>query len=288
MHPPARRSLHIARSVTEALELRARFGGDAEFFAGGTWIMRADRREEFEDRHYVAIGGIEALAGISVSEDEVVIGACASHAELAAALTGLSDLSVLQDAAAESANPAIRSLATVGGNICSTRFAAADLVPALLCLTASLEFSGADGAVRMSLEAFLKTRDVVRPAHILTKVIVPRIPRLSAHARLPLKKAGDYPVAIVSGSIALAGDGTIENAVIAVGSVEQTARRWTSLERAIHGLELTSSDIVARASETAGEFTGRDGVEALGWYRVKVLPELVRRAVRDIAERKAS
>jgi aerobic carbon-monoxide dehydrogenase medium subunit len=274
MHPPAKRSLHIARSVTEALEARARLGENAEFFAGGTWIMRADRREEFEDRRYI-------------SKDEVVIGASASHAELAAALTEVAGLRALHAAAAKSANPAIRNLATVGGNICTGGFAAADLVPALLCLSASLEFSGADGVERVPLETFLKTRSAVLPGRILTRVFVPRKPRRSAHTRLPLKKAGDYPVAIVSASLALGENGTVEDAVIAVGSVEHSARRWTSLETAIRGRRPTPSDVVTLARETAGEFQGRDGVEAPGWYRVKVLPELARRAFEDLAERKA-
>ena len=287
MHPPAKRSLHIARSVPEALEARARLGENAEFFAGGTWIMRADRREEFEDRHYISIGGIEALAGISISKDEVIIGASTSHAELAAALTEVAGFRALQVAAEKSANPAIRNLATVGGNICTGGFAAADLVPALLCLSASLEFSGADGLERVPLETFLKTRSTVLPGRILSRVIVPRRPRRSAHARLPLKKAGDYPVAIVSASFALGENGTVEDAVIAVGSVEHSARRWTALETAIRGLRPTPADVVVLAKETAGAFQGRDGVEAPGWYRVKVLPELARRAFEDLAERKA-
>lgn len=287
MHPPAKRSLHIARSVPEALEARARVGENAEFFAGGTWIMRADRREEFEDRHYISIGGIEALAGILISKDDVVIGASTSHAELAAALTEVAGFRALHVAAAKSANPAIRNLATVGGNICTGGFAAADLVPALLCLSASLEFSGADGVERVPLETFLKTRSTVLPGRILSRVIVPRRPRRSAHARLPLKKAGDYPVAIVSASFVLGENGTVEDAVIAVGSVEHSARRWTALETAIRGRRPTPSDVAMLAKETAGAFQGRDGVEAPGWYRVKVLPELARRAFEDLAERKA-
>jgi carbon-monoxide dehydrogenase medium subunit len=118
-------------------------------------------------------------------------------------------------------------------------------------------------------------------------VIVPRRPRRSAHARLPLKKAGDYPVAIVSASFALGENGTVEDAVIAVGSVEHSARRWTALETAIRGRRPTPSDVAMLAKETAGAFQGRDGVEAPGWYRVKVLPELARRAFEDLAERKA-
>ena len=66
---------------------------------------------------------------------------------------------------------------------------------------------------------------------------------------------------------------------MAVGSVEATARRWPELERRLAGLALDPDTAAAAAEAELGAFTGRDGVEAPGWYRVQVLPTLVRRAV---------
>ncbi|NTB94961.1 FAD-binding molybdopterin dehydrogenase [Agrobacterium tumefaciens] len=280
MKPPAKRQLHIPSTLAEALGMRERLGPSAEYFAGGTWIMRADLRQEFDDRHYIAIGGLKELAGVAVSESEVTIGSAVTHGALADAIKGMPALAALSGAAAKSANPAIRQMATIGGNLCTRAFAAADLAPALLCLEADVELALGAEIVRMPLAQFLAERDTF--TGILLRIVVPRQQRHSAHARLPLKQAGDYPVAIVSASISLDPDGRIAEAVIAVGSVEQTARRWPGLEAQLAGRRLNASEIAAMSVKHIDEFSGRDGVEAPGWYRVKVLPELVRRAFADL------
>ena len=281
MKPPAKRQLHIAGSLAEALDMHERFGAAAEFFAGGTWIMRADLREEFEERHYISLAGLDGMADIDITPEEITIGAGVTHARLAEAIGAMPEAAALAMAAAKSANPAIRHMATVGGNLCTSCFAAADLLPALLCLSASVEVAAKGSHRRMSLETFLSNRGS-GPAAIVTRVFVPRHPCPSAHARLPLKKAGDYPVAIVSASVAFDKAHRITEARIAVGSVEPVARRWTALEAVVTGALLNPDDIAVLAARHAGQFQGRDGIEAPGWYRIKVLPALVRRAFEDL------
>lgn len=281
MKPPAKRQLHIPSSLADALEIFEHFGTAAEFFAGGTWIMRADHRDEFDERHYISIVGLEGMTKIEIADDRIRIGAGVTHVQLAEALAGWPGLAALASAAAKSANPAIRAMATVGGNICSSGFAAADLVPALLCLSASVEIVTKAGNRTLPIEDFLAIRDIGQTG-ILSRVIVPRASHPSTHVRLPLKKAGDYPVAIVSVSASLDAAGRIEDAVIAIGSVESVARRWRSLEEAIRGAQINPAGIAAIAAERSRELRGRDGVEAPGWYRVKVVPELVRRAFNDL------
>jgi len=102
--------------------------------------------------------------------------------------------------------------------------------------------------------------------------------------RLPLRRAGDYPVAIVSIAAALGRDGLVASARVAVGSVEPVARRWWRLEADLIGRSLDSGWAAGKAESYSEDFRGRDGVEAPGWYRVKVLPILVRRAVDAIRE----
>jgi carbon-monoxide dehydrogenase medium subunit len=98
-----------------------------------------------------------------------------------------------------------------------------------------------------------------------------------------LRKAGDYPVAIVSVKAEQRSDGSINDVRIAVGSVEETARRWHALEVLIEGRTLAPSEIGVMAMDITDGFSGRDGIEAPGWYRVQVLPALVRRAFESLA-----
>ncbi|PWE54191.1 FAD-binding molybdopterin dehydrogenase [Metarhizobium album] len=280
-------NLYIAASVADAVAVLADRAGTATPLAGATWVMRAPLRREPLAHSYVAISQIEALQRIDISEDEAVIGSCVTHARLAEALAGRGDLAALATAAAKSANPAVRQAATVGGNLCTADFAAADLVPALLCLDAAVELEGPGGLQRLPLQEFLSLRHALPVGSLLCRIVVPRSAARSAHARLPLRKAGDYPVAIASLSIEQDDKGIVTRAAVAVGSVEPVARRWPSLETALVGRPLNTAWIGVQAERLAEEFTGRDGIEAPGWYRVKVLPTLVRRAVEALSAQTA-
>ena len=277
------RSVLMPASLEEAVAAVADRG--ATPLAGATWIMRAPVRGERLDGAYVMLAGLSELCAIEIRDAEIAIGAAVTHASLASALEGIADCRGLAQAARSAANPAIREVATVGGNLCAAAFAAADLAPALIALDAQVEIATPSGVQRRPIDAFLAERARLSPGWLLTRVVAPRSGRRSAHARLPLRKAGDYPVAIVSVSLDRRPDGRAAAVRIAVGSVEPFARRWTELEQALEGCIVEAETAAEAARERIGDFRGRDGVEAPGWYRTEVLPSLVRAAFRDIEAR---
>jgi carbon-monoxide dehydrogenase medium subunit len=280
---PGSAGFHAATSIEDALAALDERKHEGAVLAGGTWIMRARLRGERQTSAFVAISGIDALRRIEVTQSELQIGAAATHAELARFLAPLGEFRALRQAAANSANPAVRNMATVGGNLCATDFAAADLVPALLCLEAQVELrQGSGEPQRMPMPAFLAARKAIQAGTLLTRVMVPRRQWRSAHIRLPLRKAGDYPVAIVSAACAVTEDGSFSSPRIAVGSVETVAMLWSALERKLDGRPPDPTAAAKAAAEAVGEMTARDGEEAPGWYRLKVLPTLVRRAVEQL------
>jgi aerobic carbon-monoxide dehydrogenase medium subunit len=274
--------LYVARTLPDAVAALAERGPEATPLAGATWIMRAPLRQERLAPFYVAISKIGSLCEVTIDDREVSIGACVTHAELAGQLASLPDCKALASAAGSAANPAIRQVATVGGNLCAKGFAAADLVPALLCLDAEVELQAPGGTERLAVSRLLALRASPGPGQIVRRVIVPRAQRRSVHVRLPLRKAGDYPVAIVSLAVTLNASGRIDGIRAAVGSVEPTARRWHELEADLLGQPLDPMRAADKAASHCGVFRARDGIEAPGWYRVKVIPSLVRSAVRAL------
>lgn len=274
----AAHQVSVASSVREAVDALA---DGALPLAGATWILRAPLRDEPMAAHYVAIGAISELCELEVGPDGVAIGACVTHAALADALTGVEGLEALATAASKSANPGVRNMATVGGNVCTEDFAAADLVPALLALAADVELTSASGTERIELSDLLGNR-TSRVGALLTRIHIRAIPTRSAHARLTMRAAGDYPVANVSIAVQLDGR-RVTAARIAVGSVEPVARRWPELEDRLSGQGLDPAAARQAAEELAGGFDARDGVEAKGWYRTSVLPVLVERAMTELA-----
>ncbi|MFY9239320.1 MAG: FAD binding domain-containing protein [Roseovarius sp.] len=274
--------IRFADSLEDAASLLA---ADPEMvpMAGATWLMRADLRHEARPASYLALSRIKALRQIEMGAHEVSIGAMATHAQIAEALTGDTPPRGLHTAADVSANPGVRRLATLGGNICADGFAAADLVPALLALSADIEVMRAGKTQRMPLADFLLA-PTGGSRGLLTRAIIARDAGDSAHMRLTMRAAGDYPVAVISAW----ASGDMQTLRIALGAVEAKPRRWRDLEQALMTECAGALPDPAHAEEIAKMhlqgISGRDAVDAKGAYRLRVLPHLVGRAFAALAQ----
>lgn len=240
--------------------------------------MRAEARQETADQVFVSLAGIEELRTIAVDDASIKVGSMVTHDALSKAIIGMQDLAGLFYAANKSANPAIRRMATVGGNICTTEFAAADLLPVLLSLDAAVELQSLSGSRKIALADFVATGRRLTNAELLTHIHIPRSTCFSSHSRLLMRKAGEYPVANLSLCADFDPAGIISFARIVVGSVETQPKHWIGLERAILGASAFETDFKALAKSHVDEFEGRDGADAPAWYRKKVLPVLAARA----------
>lgn len=272
-------AIHVASNTQDAYQ-RLRDGA-TRVISGATWILRNPLRGEACSERYVAVGHLQELKGVRITGERVSIGAAVTHAELADAISELPDLKGLWLAAAKSANPAIRAVATVGGNLCTVDFEAPDITTALLALSAGVEILMENGTVEIPIEQFIRDRSHIGGPFLVTAVHVRRANQFTSHQRLPLRVAGDYPVAIVSISVDVSRSAV---SVIAVGAVEAAPRRWTSLEQSWQSLGATTETAKEVARDFSGEFTGRDSVEAPGWYRTSVLGALLERAMKDTEE----
>lgn len=266
------------RSVEEALADLEH--GNARPVAGGTWIMRAPLRHEAEADRLVALHRIEGLTRLQVADDAISIGPLATHDRLVRDLPKITDLKVLRHAAGRAANPGVRRIATIGGNIATSAFAASDFAPALLSLDAWIEIADRTGSRSLSIEQFLAGRAALEGPWLLTGIRVPWRARLTTHERLTMRHAGDYPCAIISVSARIDDGGFLRDVRIGVGAVEAVARRWHGLERALTGRSPAESEQAAK--ERVNDFSPRDAVGAPDWYRKSVLPVLVRRAFATI------
>lgn len=277
----ANNDVHIATSIQEAAAMLADLGDEGDAIAGGTWIMRAPHRDAPVRRQYVALKQIPELCGIAVG-DSVDIGAMATHSDLETVEAGPA-FAGIRDAAAQSAFPQVRNVATVGGNIRAVGFAEADLVPAMLAAQARLELTSPAGTGEEDIGDYLATRDTRPAGELISRVRVP-IPtgRASAFERLTVRATGEYPIVNVAVSVDI-DNGVVRDARVAVGSVEPVAKSCVSAASALIGHRIGDPEAIETAgAEAAGELTARDGLDAPAWYRLAVLPALIRRAIARI------
>jgi carbon-monoxide dehydrogenase medium subunit len=266
-------------SVTEAVDALADLGERGAPLAGATWIMRGRLRGEPEKRVYISLAGIAELAGVAVN-GQLRAGALATHTDLSV-LDGA--LAAVGEAASRSAFPAVRNVATLGGNLCARPFPEADLLPALLAAEAKVRLAGPDGEHLLGVEEYMASRESRPVAELITEVLAPAPGnRRSAYERLTVRGGGEYAIASVAVSVDLDDSGIVRGARVALGSVEDVARASAAGAAELVGGPLDPAAAERCGSAAALEATPREGLDAPGWYRAAVLPALVRRAVARI------
>jgi carbon-monoxide dehydrogenase medium subunit len=278
----APRDVTPATTLTEAVAVLAGLGDEGAALAGGTWVMRRPYSGKPALPHYVALKLVPELSGYTVTAGNVNLGALLTHAELARIDVGAA-YACIGDAAQKSAFPQVRNVATIGGNIAANGFAEADLVPALVAAQARVELAGPSGTVTVPIEEYLSQRAGRPHGELITRIHVPApAGRCSAFERLTVRAAGEYPVVNVAVSVDTA-DGVVTGARIAVGSVEPVARLCPGAAGQLVGRPAGDATAATAAGEAAAaELNARDALDSPGWYRLAVLPALVRRAVARI------
>jgi carbon-monoxide dehydrogenase medium subunit len=265
----------LPSTISEATRTLKNLSNEATILAGGTWVMRAPIRDESEDKIFVSLKNISSLYKCEIKNNHISLGALMTHQHIAEKLSNIDELQCLKQAVLASANPAIRRMATIGGNICASDFLASDLVPALIASDAKILFQSCESKNQMPIEQYLKTRTKRQKDEILTSIQIPRGDFRSAHVRLLMRKAGEYPIANLSIRYSVDETGSVQEARIVVGAVESTVRRWIKLENALNNKKLSNLNMLEIAKGNLDEFIGRDGPDAPGWYRTRVLPRLL-------------
>lgn len=278
--------VYFANSLDEAISILSDRERSLVPIAGGTWLMRSEKRKEALAPGFLALSNVSELRGFHMESNQISIGALTTHHDLGVALEGSPELFGLADAARISATPGVRRLATVGGNICTDGFHSPDIATALLALDAQVEVAGASGTSSLPLSEYLNSRKERPLDEILVRVMLPRMAGATSHVRLTMKSSGDYPVAIVSVGAVISSTSVLSDLRVAIGSVEETPRRWTALEDALEGQVFRPEECKSQARDLSVDFNGRDAVDAPGSYRVSVLPHLVQSALASIFNQK--
>src|SRR5512139_3197331 len=134
----------VPETLPEALQMLANHKGRARVISGGTDVVVALRRREYEVDALVDISRIPGLARIEQQADNIVLGALVTHAQVERSALIKENAGLLASACAAMGSPQIRSIATVAGNLVSGQPAADASIP-LLALSARVTITSAGG-----------------------------------------------------------------------------------------------------------------------------------------------
>lgn len=253
--------------------------------AGGTdhFPARVGRapREDILD-----LSAIPELRGIRKGARGWRIGATTTWTQvLEARLPPLFD--VLKLAAREVGGVQIQNAGTLAGNLCNAS-PAADGVPALLALDASVELSSASGSRVLGLGEFIlgPRRTALQPGEIVTAILVPA-PRGAARSHFLKLGARRYLVISIAmvAAVIETERGLVTTARIAVGSCSPVARRLPALEKALEGKPVAKLSEAVVTEDHLAPLSPIDDVRADAAYRLDAALTLVRRTLAEIGSR---
>ncbi|MCY0093691.1 FAD binding domain-containing protein [Hoeflea ulvae] len=247
-----------AKEVSAALKQ-----GGARYLGGGTLVVRAVNEGDIATSAYVRTND-PAMSGIDVSDGRVRIGASVTMA----AIARCEDLGMIRPAAKAVGGPAIRNMATVGGNL----FAAApygDFAVALLALDATVHCAGGD----MDIDGFLASRDDLTERGIVIAVSF-KIPEAGSFRFLKVSRVKPKGVSVLSlaAVIDTGANGNVSAARIALGCMADRPMRAVSAEKALSGAKLTKDGITEAVSVIGSGTEPLTDAIASAWYRSEVLP----------------
>jgi len=224
--------------------------------------------------------GIAELGGIAIGREEIRIGACTTWTQIATSPLPR-EFDALKEAAREVGSVQIQNRATVAGNLCNAS-PAADGVPPLLALDASVELVSLRGTRTLKLARFVagNRRTERAPDEILTAIVVPRtIAGPSAFLKLGARRYLVISIAMVAAILEADRDGRIGEARIAVGSCSAVAQRLEQLERELIGRSFTPGAGAIVEARHLNKLAPIDDVRATAAYRLDAARTLVMRAI---------
>ncbi len=246
--------------------------------AGGTDVYPAHVDKPLSEP-VLDISGLSSLRSITAENGARRFGGLATwsdviKADLPPAFDGL------KLAAREIGSVQIQNTGTIGGNLCNAS-PAADSIPPLLTLDASVELSSHAGKRRLPLGDFLTgyRKTAKRDDELLTAVLIPADSVAGAAAFQKLGARKFLVISIVMAAVRLqAFQGQVTDVRVALGACSPVAARLFELEQDLVGRKLT--DVAeAVAPRHLDMLSPIDDVRACADYRVDAALELVRRSL---------
>jgi CO/xanthine dehydrogenase FAD-binding subunit len=273
-------------SLKETFHLLTSYSGSAKILAGGTDLLIQQAIESSPEIVVISLKDIEELRQIKQTEEgDIFVGAMARHAEVTQSPLVNQYFPALAKASHWVGSPSIRSLATIGGNICNAS-PSADTAPPLLAYEAKAIIVSSSGEKVFDLESFFTgpSTNVLKGGEILKGfLLTPKPGWIADYEKLGLRKAME--IAIVNVCVAMEMDEhkRCSGIRIALGAVAPTPIRAKKAESILKDKRVTP-ELIQKCAEVAVEETKPiSDIRASADYRKKMVHFLVKKMVSALA-----
>jgi aerobic carbon-monoxide dehydrogenase medium subunit len=284
---PAGFEYHAPTSLGEATALLAKLGEDAKVLSGGQSLIPLMKLRLSSPGHVVDINGIAGLAGIREADGVLRIGALTRESDLEASDLVRTRYPLLHDTSKVIADPIVRNLATVGGNLAHAD-PANDHPATMLALGAEVVAAGPKGERRIPIASFFTGpfATALRPDEILIEIRIPQPVARSAGAYLKLeRKVGDFATAAVAVQVTLGAGGACDRVGIGLTNVGLTPIEAGEAEALLKGKRPDETAIRRAGELAAAAAQPSDDLRGSAAYKKDLIRVLTARALRKALER---
>lgn len=284
---PAPFEYEAPTTLAEALDLLEEHGDDAKILAGGHSLIPMMKLRFAEPEYLIDINNIPGLSYIKEEGGYLKIGALTREADLEHSDIIAAKYPIFTDASKLIADPQVRNMGTIGGNIAHGD-AANDHPAVLIALDAQVEITNKSGKRMVSINDFFYGfySTAVEENEILTAIHVPLRPPGAGNAYHKLeRKVGDYATAGAAVQIAINKRGRVTYAGIGLTNVNPTPFKARRSEKALLGKKLTDATIAQAAQYASEDCNPSADLRGDVAYKRAMVGVLVKRMIRKAAER---
>jgi len=274
-------------SLDEAIRILNEREGEAKLLAGGYSLIPLLKLRLGQPGILVDLQSVGGLDGIIHTDDDLRIGARATHRQIHENAIVADHYPMLEDATALIGDPQVRNWGTIGGSVAHAD-PASDWPAALLAANATIVVRGRDG------ERGIKARDffldtfttAIEPTEVLTEIRIPRRTKGvgGGYSKLE-RRVGDFATVGVAVVCRLADDGTFHGVGIGVTGVSPNPFAATNAEPLAIGAQPQEELYRAVGEAAAAQSDPAADVRGPVDYKRAMVAEMTVRSFRTAVER---
>ncbi len=274
------------KTLPEAISYLQQYGDDAKILSGGHSLIPMMKLRLTALSHIVDINGIPGLEYIEESDGFLKIGGLTREVALEDSALIRDKYPILLDTAKMIADPQVRNIATIGGNLAHGD-PANDHPATMISLDARIVATGPNGTRTIGISDFFISlfETALAPDEILTEIRIPIPPAGSGGAYFKLeRKVGDFATAGVAAQVVMNGD-RCTSARIGLTNAGDVPINASGAAYSLVNHSPDEAMISAAAKMAADESEPTEDLRGPVDYKQAMVKELTKRALRRAIER---
>ncbi|MEM1363536.1 MAG: FAD binding domain-containing protein [Pseudomonadota bacterium] len=244
---PARFEYHRPKDMPGVLAILEEFGDDSRVMAGGHSLIPMMKLRMADVPHLIDLQDVEGLTGITVG-DTITIGAMTTQADIIGHAGLASAAPIMREAALQIADPQVRYMGTVGGNVANGD-PGNDMPGLMQCLDAHYTLVGPEGQRNVAARSFYEAAYMTEREddEVLTAVSFKAHQGGYAYEKQK-RKIGDYATAAAAVQLTKNGT-TCASASIAMTNLSDTPVFSESASAALVGTTVDADAVKAAVAD---------------------------------------